>query len=237
MVTNPATPPDYSPPKLIAPLWHTVFVLSVLVGLSVSSAHSRNLSGMRSSSHIGNYVTVMIVEWLIAGFIWFGLRLRHVRVANLIGGSWSNVTAALRDVGLAVLFLIGSNIVLGILAHLLRASPNQAIRSIFPQGRAEILFYLQLTLTAGICEEIIFRGYLYRQFSAITGSLTAGLLLQGIVFGAAHGYQGPKYMVIIAVYGCLFGLLAQWRRSLRPGMMAHFLQDGIMGLIGRHLMR
>ena len=99
------------------------------------------------------------------------------------------------------------------------------------------MFYLLLTLTAGICEELIFRGYLYKHFAAITGSLLAGLVLQGILFGAAHGYQGPKYMLIIAIYGCLFGLLAQWRRSLRPGMMAHFLQDGIIGLIGRHLLR
>jgi membrane protease YdiL (CAAX protease family) len=32
-------------------------------------------------------------------------------------------------------------------------------------------------------------------------------------------------MAVITIFGCLFGLLAQWRRSLRPGMIAHFLQD------------
>ena len=44
-------------------------------------------------------------------------------------------------------------------------------------------------------------------------------------------------MFIIAVYGCLFGLLAEWRRSLRPGMMAHFLQDSVLGLVGRHFVK
>jgi len=38
-------------------------------------------------------------------------------------------------------------------------------------------------------------------------------------------------MLTICVYGCLFGLLARWRGSLRPGMMAHFLQDGVGGLL------
>jgi membrane protease YdiL (CAAX protease family) len=38
-------------------------------------------------------------------------------------------------------------------------------------------------------------------------------------------------VVTIGVYGCLFGLLAAWRKSLRPGMLAHFLQDGIGGLM------
>ena len=62
-------------------------------------------------------------------------------------------------------------------------------------------------------------------------SAAAGVIIQGIIFGAAHGYQGPKYMAIIAVYGCLFGVMAYWRRSLLPGMIAHFLQDGILGLL------
>jgi hypothetical protein len=44
-------------------------------------------------------------------------------------------------------------------------------------------------------------------------------------------------MLVIAVYGCLFGLLALWRRSLRPGMMTHALQDGLAGLLARYAPR
>jgi membrane protease YdiL (CAAX protease family) len=44
-------------------------------------------------------------------------------------------------------------------------------------------------------------------------------------------------MLLIAVFGILFGLLAYWRRSLRPGMVAHFVQDGIAGVLARHLLR
>jgi len=93
---------------------------------------------------------------------------------------------------------------------------------------------LLLALTAGFCEEIVFRGYLQRQFSTFTGAPYAGVVVQGFIFGAAHGYQGVKYMLLIAVYGCMFGVLALLRRSLRPGIIAHFLQDGIVGLAARH---
>ena len=58
-------------------------------------------------------------------------------------------------------------------------------------------------------------------------------MLQGVFFGLCHGYQGAKSVVTLSVYGCLFGLLAQRRRSLRPGMIAHFLQDGAGGLAMR----
>lgn len=96
-----------------------------------------------------------------------------------------------------------------------------------------LVVYLLLRATAGFCEEIIFRGYLQKQFSAWTHSAEAGLVLQALVFGAGHAYQGPRLMVVIAVYGCLFGLLALWRRSLRPGMIAHSLEDSLVVLLGR----
>jgi membrane protease YdiL (CAAX protease family) len=37
-------------------------------------------------------------------------------------------------------------------------------------------------------------------------------------------------VIVIAVYGCMFGMLTWWRKSLRPGMAAHFIQDAIGGL-------
>ena len=238
MVSTAVAPPDRTGHRIVAPLWHTLVVLFILLTLSLLSARSHSPSGLgQSRTRIANYLTVMAVEWGVVAFIWFGIRIRGVQMRDLVGGAWPNWVAALRDLGITILFLVAANLVLALMGFLLRVAPNQAIRNIFPQGRTEIALYLVLALTAGICEEIIFRGYLQKQFAGITGSAGWGLVIQGIAFGAAHGYQGPKFMAIIAVYGCLFGLLALWRRSLRPGMMSHFLHDGIIGLVGRHLIR
>ncbi len=171
MVTTAMTKPEQPSRSLIAPLWHTLVILLVLLGLSASSARSQSLAGVSGRGHVASYLTVMVVEWLVVGFVWFGLRRRGVRLPDLIGGAWPNGRAVLVDLGLAVLFLFASNVVLGLLGHMLKAAPNQAIRNIFPQGLTESVVYLLLTLTAGICEELIFRGYLYKQFAAITGSL------------------------------------------------------------------
>lgn len=38
-------------------------------------------------------------------------------------------------------------------------------------------------------------------------------------------------MALIAVYGAMFGFLALWRRSLRPGMMAHAWHDSFEGIL------
>jgi len=58
------------------------------------------------------------------------------------------------------------------------------------------------------------------------------LLMQGALFGIAHGYQGVRATVAIAFYGVLFGLLAIRRGSLRPGMIAHGSTDILAGVFG-----
>jgi uncharacterized protein len=56
------------------------------------------------------------------------------------------------------------------------------------------------------------------------------VLLQALIFGAAHSYQGVRGMITVGVYGALFGVLAVNRKSLRPGMIQHFMQDSFAGL-------
>ena len=105
------------------------------------------------------------------------------------------------------------------------------MQNILPHGNAEVVAFLLLSLTAATCEEIVYRGYLQQQFTARTKSAAPGIIIQGIAFGLSHAYQGCGLILTTALYGCFFGWLAHWRRSLRPGMLAHFLQDGIGGLL------
>jgi membrane protease YdiL (CAAX protease family) len=215
----------------VAPAWHTVLLVLIMLGLSGVSAYSQGLPSIGNTrNQIARYVTAIVMEWLILGFIWFGLRLRKQRMRVLLGENWGGARQILRDLGIGALFLIASNLILSLISHLLKAAPNAAIIGLLPHTPAEIAVFSLLTVTAGICEEMIFRGYLQRQFSVFFRSAAVGVVLQGIMFGASHGYQGPKFMLIIVVYGVLFGLLAQSRRSLRPGMIAHFLQDLTIGI-------
>jgi ABC-type antimicrobial peptide transport system permease subunit len=39
-------------------------------------------------------------------------------------------------------------------------------------------------------------------------------------------------VLLISIYGACFGVFARWRRSLRPGILAHALQDTAGGLLG-----
>src|ERR1700741_2137743 len=214
MQNHPVTTATLPVPSVrsIAPTWHTVVLVLFIAIASATSAYSHSLSplGFRRGPAFG-YLSVIIMQWVVVAFIWFGVRRRGLTVRGLIGGTWPRWTSVLRDLGIAVVFLILSGIILAATARLLHASNREGAERLLPHTRSDIAVYLLLCATAGFCEEVIFRGYLQKQFSAWTGSATAGLLLQAIVFGAGHGYQGPRLMAVITVFGCLFGVLAQCR--------------------------
>jgi len=63
------------------------------------------------------------------------------------------------------------------------------------------------------------RGYLLRGANDCQRVRVLGL--QAVLFGVSHGYQGLRPCLGITAYGLLFGLLAEWRKSLRPGIIAH----------------
>ncbi len=217
----------------IAPWWHTVLVLLPIAIMSVASAYQHglpnaNLPGM--SSRLSGYFTVIVVEWLVVLMIWLALKRRGLSMGSLVSGRWQSLKSFFRDLGPGVGLIVVAVPVTSGLIHLLRVHTNSTLAAIIPHTAFELVVWLGLSATGGFCEELIFRGYLTRQFSAWTGSRGVGIVLQGVAFGLGHGYYGIA-MLAIMVHGWLLGLLAYWRKSLRPGILAHGLQDALGGTV------
>jgi membrane protease YdiL (CAAX protease family) len=214
-----------------APWWHTAFVLLVLGAGSVTSAYEHgfpnlHLPGM--SLRLSGYATVLLEEWLLVLSIWLWLKSRGSWITVLTGGRWHDLRAFWKDVGWGLGFLLVGIPLTSALSLLTRTKLDAAL--FLPHSATELLVWLLLAATAGFAEELIFRGYLQRQFAGWTNSPAAGIALQGLVFGLAHGYQGMT-MIVIVIYGCLFGTFVAWRKSLLPAMLAHGLQDAAGGLL------
>src|SRR5262249_19193667 len=171
------------------------------------------------------YLAVMALEWGLVASVRGAVHDRGLRVRDVIGGRWSSWKDVLRDVALCIPFLF---IWLGsarLMHRLLGPDQAKTVNTLLPQGPVEIVLWIAVSITAGICEEIVFRGYFQKQFTAYTKDIIAGVVLQGVVFGLGHSYQGLKQVIIITVLGILYGAFAAWRKSLRPGMMAHAWTD------------
>jgi uncharacterized protein len=233
-VSSPPVPVRAMP---VAPVWHTVAFVIFLLGFAVlQTLPAVQARAAVAPSRIPTYVVTICFELLMVGYVWlFGLRRRKVPIREIIGGKWLRFSDFLMDVGIALLFWCVVWVVLLGFTRVLKFNGESAAKLILPQTIAELAIFVALALTAGFCEELIFRGYLQRQFLALTGNTAASVVLQAVVFGAAHLYQGAKGVLVISVYGAMFGVLAVMRKSLRPGMIQHGGQDTISGAAGYFL--
>jgi hypothetical protein len=223
--------------KLLAPLWHTAILITVLLLASLNG--SRGNHPLAARGKIAIYLWSMGWEWLLVGFTWLGVRKRRT-LRQLIGGRWANLEDVLRDVIIAAGFWFVAALVLGgagKLMHLDQGGKLDEMRRslgfLVPASRWELIVWFCVCLSAGFCEEVLFRGYLQQQFASLTRSAFAGVLFSAIIFGISHGYEGLPRMILIGIFGFLFGLLAWWRKSLRPGMIAHAWHDALSGAILR----
>jgi membrane protease YdiL (CAAX protease family) len=233
METDILTPPKAAAHRLIASPWHTLLVLAVQGFLALrGKIHADHMRAVVNPDRIGVYERTIFFEWLVFALVIVGVWWSGSSLYTVLGERWRSLHQVLLDVGIGVLFLIASITVDSIIGGYLRGNTgDHAAQFILPHGSVEMAWWIGLSLTAGICEETLYRGYFQRQFIALTKSVPAGIVLSAAAFGAAHGYQGLRQAVQIGLLGAMAGLLAHWRKSVRPGMMAHTLQDVLGGII------
>jgi hypothetical protein len=219
--------------RFIAPAWHTVVFIAIFVGISVVGGFFQHAvkqhpqGAAPNGSVVSGYISVLVFEWLLVLYVRMGVHKRGVRLRDLIGGRWATPQAVVKDIALGVgLWAVWMGLMN---SHVLGAGTNAA-QGLLPEGVLESLAWIPLALSAGFCEELAFRGYLQKQFHAIAGSAAWAVLIQAVVFGVGHLYEGVGPVVRIILFGVLFGLVALWRKSLRPGMLAHAWSD-IFGVI------
>jgi uncharacterized protein len=217
----------------VASLWHTAVVLAVIVVLVFRGwLQAKHMRMMANPDHIRLYNRTILFEWLTLALVLVGVWLHGSSLLTVMGDRWRSVSQFLRHVGIALVFLIVT-IAFTSMAGSHGSTGDQATQFLLPHGRVEIALWVLLSITAGICEEAIYRGYLQKQFIVMTTSVPAGIILSALVFGLAHSYQGFARASMISVLGAMSGGLAYWCRSVRPGMIAHALQD-VLGAFIRH---
>jgi membrane protease YdiL (CAAX protease family) len=112
-----------------------------------------------------------------------------------------------------------------------QAEMARQLMELAPADGIEIAAWGLLCLVVGFSEELIFRGYLQSQSIALLRNLPVGVVLTALIFGAAHGYQGVRGIVLISIYGALFGCITLLRKNLFPGMLAHSWHDFATGML------
>jgi len=205
-----------------------ILLIFLLVGwpllsyvIMTGSKPETGFAGMDPISQI--YLPTIIIEWLI--FLVVFLVLKRGK-ENLSAIGFSRFTLA--NLGIGLIFLLVANIILFGLAHILQLfhlTVPKEVAFILPRTKGEKLVWVILSITAGICEETGFRGYVLTKLNLFVNNWYFTIVISSLFFGLGHFYQGTGGIILTGTYGFLFCLLFIWRKSLVPGIFAHFLQD------------
>ncbi len=201
-----------------------VAVLGVMAQQAPANlADSAQLAPHGQAVHV--YLAAICMDWALLYYCWMGVRRHGGTLETLSGGMWRSVRDVVKDVAIAIPFWVAWEAAAYGLTWLLGPSSARTVDSLLPRSTVEVLVWMATCITAGVCEEIGFRGYVLRQLQAFTGSTALAVIGQGLVFGLFHVYQGWKNAVVISLLGMVYGLLAIWRRNLRVNILSHAMTD------------
>ena len=100
-----------------------------------------------------------------------------------------------------------------------------SVESLMPHARTEFAGFAVLAFTAGICEEVLFRGFITWLLAHVLPSYALACLVQAVLFGLAHVYQGPRGIVLVGTVGLFLTGIVWVTGSLWPAMLVHALMD------------
>ena len=168
-------------------------------------------------------VALTVALWISTGRSWRALGLIPVLGGGLIGVS----------VGLVfVVILVLRQQMSGqrdeqALATMRRRMEH--LERMLPHTKSELNWFYLLSLTAGICEEFLYRGYMIWYLQKLGLALIPAALVSCVIFGFGHLYQGLRGILLTSVAGAFLAAVYLLSQSLYAGMAFHFLMDAYSG--------
>jgi len=194
-----------------------------------------------SKERISLYGSTRLMQWAITLFAFWRATARGLTAGDfgLGRGQFAEIFLACVVGGLALGALHWGNLrrvarVGGAGAERMRS----IAKHILPQSGVELLPYCALAVTAGVCEEFLYRGFAYAALTRAGVPVWLGFLGTSILFGLAHLYQGRGGVVGTTILGLLFAGGRLVFGSLVPAIVWHSVIDLVAGIAGpRYLLR
>jgi membrane protease YdiL (CAAX protease family) len=218
-------------------VWLIFFVLGVIVPWRGRYRLRKLLAKpvIESSERKSLYSSTILFQWVAAGVAAWRASA-HGFTAGQLGLSAANPAL----VGVAA--ILGAGILatlqwfnlrrMGQMPEPARARLRALAERILPRSTSERLLFFTLAVTAGICEEFLYRGFAMAAFTRATLPLWSVVMISSILFGAAHLYQGRGGAVGTLLLGLLFGVARIRFGSLFPVVTWHIAVDIVAGSAG-----
>jgi membrane protease YdiL (CAAX protease family) len=182
---------------------------------------------------VREYRNTMLQEWAVVAIalalvVWSGRPLAAIGLTlPTANGLWWTIAIVLV---LVVLLVLQVRAATRDAAHASVRRQLAPVRWFLPSPGPELANFRALSISAGICEEILFRGYLIAFLLPLGGTAFA-LVLSSFLFGLGHAYQGTGGAIRAGILGLIMALLYQFTGSLLAPILVHALIDLSSGQI------
>lgn len=181
------------------------------------------------------YLSTILFQWLLAAVVAWRALARGLTFAQLgLARELLASTVALSVIG-AMLIAFGHWMNLRRLAgsnHPAAERLRAMAARLFPRSPKETVFFTLLAVTAGICEEFIFRGFVIGALFAAGLSNWMAVAVSSLMFGAAHLYQGKGGSAGTGILGIVFASVRIAYHSIFPVVIWHAVLDIVAGIAG-----
>ena len=210
--------------------------LAVSVGLIFLYWTGFAASRLLRPHHVPNGVpsialNVCVRSVIVVGLVWLLLRASGESVRGLGFARDGTGRFLIRSGSLAVgLFVIANVVLNNVFARLLGGGQSPPIAELFRNLREAPYWIFSAIVGGGIAEELL-RAFVLTRFDKLFGrlGLVLALVVDSIVFGLGHLYQGNASAVTSGFTGLLLGLIFLQRRRVIDAMAVHALFD-LMGI-------
>lgn len=160
--------------------------------------------------------------------VWYFIKREGGTLGEIIGSVGKNILSSIAAVLTLTAFSIAWFQVIESTVNNLIFGVEYMEQFFYSFRRIPFTMFLYLilvtSLTAGVCEEIIWRGYLQTRLQHLLGGrIYTATTIQAILFGLWHGPS--THAIFTAVFGYIYGLIYARTKILTPIMISHWLGD------------
>lgn len=210
---------------------HMIFISMVVIlpmASLISVHHQAAVAHRAPANRLRSYLSGSLVLWLSLCLVVGNWIYQDGHIAEL-GIEATNTTALFSS----LLLIIFAALVIRLLAKKIQHSErfrhgyigkDDYLREMLPRTRSERNAFYLLSVSAGVCEELIYRGFVFAYLLHYM-TMPSVVVLSSLLFGLAHSYQGLKGIPLTATIGLLLALLYLYTGSLWASMVLHAAID------------
>jgi membrane protease YdiL (CAAX protease family) len=172
------------------------------------------------------YVSSALSVWLLAALAMLAARFGGLSRVEL-GLAPLDTATTLGAAGLATLAGLA---IMGA-GRLVDVPEAALVDYLIPRSASEKIAFAGLSVSAGIAEELVFRGFLIAALLAATGSVPIAVGVSVAAFALSHAYQGPVGVVRVVFLGVVLAAPLVLTGSVYPSILAHTALDLLAGLV------